>query len=92
MWWMLLILITLPVMAQEDVPEENFDEVDLQTLQSLEDELPTADSISPLYAPRPNKLESPVVHIEEKTYAKLGKGNILCKSTVNKYNTILRAK
>jgi hypothetical protein len=74
MWWMLLILITLPVMAQEDVPEENFDEVDLQTLQSLEDELPTADSISPLYAPRPNKLESPVVHIEEKTIEDSGYG------------------
>jgi hypothetical protein len=33
-----------------------------------------------------------LVHIEENTYAKLGNGNILCKSTVNKYNTILRQK
>jgi hypothetical protein len=33
-----------------------------------------------------------LVHIEENTYAKVGKGNILCKSTVNKYNTILRQK
>ena len=33
-----------------------------------------------------------LVHIEENTYAKVGKGNILCKLTVNKYNTILRQK
>jgi translation elongation factor P/translation initiation factor 5A len=39
------------------------------------------------------KIESDdLVHIEENTYAKVGKGNILCKLTVNKYNTILRQK
>ena len=33
-----------------------------------------------------------LVHIEENTYAKVGKGTILCKFTANKYNTILREK
>ena len=33
-----------------------------------------------------------LVHIEENTYVIVGKGNILCKFTVNKYNTILRQK
>lgn len=33
-----------------------------------------------------------LVHIEENTYAKVGKGSILCKIMVNKHNTILRQK
>lgn len=32
------------------------------------------------------------VHIEENTYAKVGKGNVLCKFATNKFNTILRQK
>ncbi len=33
-----------------------------------------------------------LVHIEENTYAKVGKGNILCKYKVTKYSTVLREK
>ncbi len=33
-----------------------------------------------------------LVHIEENTYAKVGKGNVLCKYKVTKYSTVLREK
>lgn len=33
-----------------------------------------------------------LVHIYDNFYAKLSKGNIVCKEVVNKYNTILRKK
>ncbi len=33
-----------------------------------------------------------MVHIEENTYAKVGKGNVLCKYKVTKYSTVLREK
>ena len=33
-----------------------------------------------------------LVNVYDNTYAQLSKGNILCKHTVNKFNTILRLK
>jgi hypothetical protein len=33
-----------------------------------------------------------LVNVYDNTYAQLSKGNILCKHTVNKFNTILRVK
>jgi hypothetical protein len=75
MWWLLLLLTVLPAMAQDEEPiEENFDDIDLQTLQALEEELPSSDNISPVYTPKPNKMESPVVHVEEKTIEESGFG------------------
>jgi len=35
---------------------------------------------------------SDLIHIEENTYAKVGKGNVLCKYKVTKYSTVLREK
>ena len=32
------------------------------------------------------------LHIDEETYAEIGKGNIVCKQKVNKHNIILRKK
>ena len=36
--------------------------------------------------------EGDLVNVYDTTYAKLSKGNILCKHAVNKFNTILRVK
>jgi hypothetical protein len=36
--------------------------------------------------------EGDLVNVYDNTYAEISKGNILCKHTVNKFNTILRAK
>ncbi len=33
-----------------------------------------------------------LVNVYDNTYAKITKGNILCKENVNKFNTILRKK
>ena len=33
-----------------------------------------------------------LVHVYDNTYAKLSKGNRVCKENVNKFNTILRKK
>ena len=32
------------------------------------------------------------LHIDEETYAEIGKGNIVCKQKVNKHNIILKKK
>jgi hypothetical protein len=36
--------------------------------------------------------EGDLVNVYDTTYAEISKGNILCKHTVNKFNTILRVK
>jgi hypothetical protein len=74
MWWLLFLLISVPAMARKAGEEENIDELDLQMMQTLEEQLPDADNNSPTYTPTPSKMTSPVVHVEQKSIEESGIG------------------
>ena len=87
MWWMLLLLLTVPVMAQDSGDEENFDDIDLKTLQELEDQLPsTSNMASPTYKTKATTHTAPVVHVEKSEIDESGIGF----GVINKGKIIIR--